>query len=592
MKRSNKKDALFSVLVALIIVALLSSVTVSAEQPKDVPTTLAIEIGSSATRLSVLTGDNGLAFGDNGEPKIISTGPGTNSLPRPLESNWSTDGFLVIKDGTDEAHYVHPSNTLFNPDHPITLRSQYEYDNRPNIIGHQAFTLFDITIKYLQQLKTSAESILGHNITFFVIVKTEGQNLRTTVKKVINDRVRGNYTYYDRVHVDRYNPESAGQRAMAEVLYAAGLRYKGLYSDQYRRSNVAIFPFDHGMEYSRGVLVYRLGASTFQVSVHKADGGSYETMSSFYDPYLGGNDFNRRIMDHLLLAHKNKTGQDLHNDEKFLLRLGTEVENAKRVLSVQDWVQIDIESPHPGGQGFSEQLTRSQFEDLNMDLFTKTMTAIDQVIKDSVVYTKDDIQDIVFSGGSANIPFLQSAVREYFGHHKKYHGSNHPETTVVSGAAKSVHWYQDELHYEGEMCCLGEIQEILGIEIAGGAMFRYTERTSDLDINKMYTFSTATDNQDRVVIRVYKGKKKWTDKNTYLGEVELTGIAPAPRGIPQIRVRIKTHSCGKSVNLNVMDVGSGKINASIFSAWLTFSDYKERVKYGMLKRGASEVEPA
>ncbi|KAG0206205.1 ATPase with role in protein import into the ER [Mortierella sp. GBA30] len=592
MKWSNKKG-LFSILVALIVVAFLSSVAVSAARLECVPTTLAIEVGSSATRLSVVVGDNGLAFGDNGEPKIISIGPGTRSTPGPLESNWTTEGFLLIKDGTDEALYVHPSNTLFNLDHPIALRSRYDYDNRPNITGHQAFTLIEITAKYLQELTTSAESILGHNITSAAIVLPGGQNVRTTAKGINNDKFKGNYTYYDRVYVGGHNPQWTEQRVMSEVLYAAGLQYQGIYSEQYRKSSVAIFPFDHGMEYSRGVLVYRLGGSTFEASVHKVDGGSYETMSSVYDQHLGGSDFNRRVIDRLLLLHKNKTDQDLYSDGMFLLRLGSEVEKAKRVLSVQDWVRIDIESLHPGRQGFSEQLTRSQFEDLNMDLFTKTITAIDQVIKDSVVYTKDDIQDIVFSGGSANIPFLQSAVREYFGRHKKYHGSNHPEATVVLGAAKLGHWYQDERHYYGEVCCFGETRKTLGIEVAGGAMFKYTDRTSGLlDINKMYTFSTVIDNQDRVVIRVFSGDGTWTNQNLFLGGVELTGIAPAPRGVPQIRVRVKTHSCGKSINLNVMDVASGRINATIFSSWSGFDDYEEEMKYGMLGGDASELEPA
>ncbi|CAO3568788.1 unnamed protein product [Mortierella alpina] len=380
---------------------------------------------------------------------------------------------------------------------------------------------------------------------------------------------------------------------MAEVLYDAGLQYRGIYSEQYRRSSVALFPFDHGMEYSRGVLVYRLGSSTFEVTVHKVDGGSYETMASVYDQHLGGNDFNRRVIDHLLLAHKEKTGQDLSSDNMCLLWLENEVEKAKRVLSVQDWVPIKIESLHPGCQGFSEQLTWSQFEGLNRDLFTKTIIAIDQAIKDSVVYTKEDIQDIVFSGGSANIPFLQSAVREYFGRHKNYHGSNHPETTVILAAAKLCHWSQDERHYGGEVCCFGETRNTLGIETAGGAMFKYTDRTSGpLDINKMYTFSTTMDNQDRVIIRVFSGDEKWTNQSTFLGGVELTGIEPAPRGVPQIRVRLTTYSCGKSINLNVMDVASGRLSAAMFSSWPSFDDSGEEIRCGMLEGGASELEPA
>ncbi|KAK3812361.1 MAG: immunoglobulin heavy chain binding protein [Linnemannia elongata] len=372
----------------------------------------------------------------------------------------------------------------------------------------------------------------------------------------------------------------------------AGLRRQGIYSERFRKSSAAIFPFNHGMEYSRGALVYRLGGLTFEVSVHKVDGGSTNTLSSVYDRHLGGNDFNQRVVDHLLLAHKNKTGQDLRSDDMFLVRLEGEVEKAKRVLSIQDWVRIEIESLHPERQGFSEQVTRSQFEDLNMDLFTKTITAIDQAIKGSVVYTKDDIQDIMFSGGSANIPFLQSAVREYFGRHKKYHGSNRPENTVVLGAAKLGHWYEDERHYGGDVCCFGESRRTLGIETAGGVMFKYTDRNSGPNINKMYTFSTAMDNQDRVATRVFSGDGRWTNQNRFLGGVELTGIAPAPKGVAQIRARLSTYSCGHSINLNVMDVASGRINATIFSPWARFDDYEEETKYEMLGGGAFELEPA
>ncbi|KAF9112579.1 hypothetical protein BGX30_007251, partial [Mortierella sp. GBA39] len=381
-------------------------------------------VGSSATRLSVVVGDNG-------KPKILSIGPGTRSTTGPLESNWTTEGFLLIKDGTDEALYVHPSNTLFNLDHPIALRSRHHYGVRPNITGHQAFTLTDITAKYLQELTTSAESILGHSVTFVGILSPDGQSLRTTTK-VIDNEFWGNYTLPDRAYVGGYTERIVNElREVMREASHAGLGRQKSFSNVYRRAYAAIAFFDQGMEYSRDVLVYRLGGSTFEVSVQDVDDGVFYTMSSVYDQHLGGNDFNQRVVDHLLLAHKNKTGQDLSSDDKFLLRLGNEVEKAKRMLSVQDCVWIEIESLHPGVQSLSEKLTRSQFEDLNMDLFTKTITAIDQAIKDTDGYTKNDIQDIIFSGGSTNIPFLQSAIREYFGRHKRYHGSNHPETTVV-----------------------------------------------------------------------------------------------------------------------------------------------------------------
>ncbi|KAK3846626.1 MAG: Hsp70 protein-domain-containing protein [Linnemannia gamsii] len=583
MQRSNKK-VLFLVLLTWIVVALLFSTTVSAARPKEkvVRTTLAIEVGSSATRMSVVVGDSS-------EPKLISVGPGTRSTPRPLESNWTTEGFLLIKDGTDESLYVHPSNTLFNLDHSIVLRSRSHntYDNRPNITGQQAFTLIDITAKYLQELTASAESILGHNVTFVAIIAPGGQSVRATAKEIVNDEYRGNYTYYGKSY--SWYTEQRVVRVMEEALRAAGVRCPDLFSDPYKNASAVTFFFAYNMGIdSRVVLVYRLGGSTFEVSVHNSDGASFTTMSSTYHQHLGGNDFNQRVVDHLLLAHKNNTGQDLSSDHKFLLRLGSEVEKAKRMLSVQDRVRIEIESLHPGGQGLSEQLTRSQFEDLNMDLFTKTITAIDEAIKNSVMYSKNDIQDIMFSGGSTNIPFLQSAVREYFGRHTRYHVSNHPETAAVLGAAKLSHWDQEYSYDDADVCCFGETRKPLGIEIAGGVMFEYTDRNSYENTNNMYMFTTATDNQDRVVVRVFLGDDARTSENIFLGGIELTGIAPALKGVPDIRVRISTYLCGNSIDLEVMDVASGITNATTI---LLYEDHGEEIKHETLVGGAFELEP-
>jgi len=175
------------------------------------------DVGSSAARLSALVGENGLALGDTGEPEIILTGPGTHSLPGPLESTWTADGFLLIKDGEDETHYVHPSNTLFNLDHPITLRSKYRYNNRPQIKGYQAFTLIDIIGKYREELTTSAEKILGHTITDIVIVLPDGQNVRTTAKRIINDTRWGNYTRYEIVYVGGHDPRETERRVILEA---------------------------------------------------------------------------------------------------------------------------------------------------------------------------------------------------------------------------------------------------------------------------------------------------------------------------------------------------------------------------------------
>ncbi|GJJ71566.1 hypothetical protein EMPS_03916 [Entomortierella parvispora] len=577
--RSSK---LFAVLVALIVLAYHTSVAQPHPTQGEVMSTLVIDVGSSAARLGVLVGANGLAFGDTGEPKIIWTGPGTHSSPGPLESNWTAEGYVLIKDGTDEAHYVHPFNTLFNLDHPIELRSKHDihYHSRPDLDGHQAFTLIEMTTKYLQQLITYAESVIGR-ITLTVVVSPHGRNIRTAGK------LSGNFTSYHQHEVDGLDSKKTEMPLMRAVISLPVYRQFMIYN----RASAAIFPFDNGMEYGRAFLVYRLGSSTLEVSVHKVEGGELVTMSSVYNQHLGGNNFNQRVVNWLLQAHKNKTGQDLFGDDSFLLRLKAKVEMAKQVLSIKDWVLIEVEPLQSGGQGLSEVLTRSQFEDINMDLFTKAIMAIDEAINGSTLYTKSDVQDVVFSGGSTNIPLLQSTIRDHFGPHTKYHGLHHPETTVVLGAGKLGHWYQDERHYDGEtLCASSTLRATFGIEIAGGVMFKY--RGGETIVNEMYTFSTTKDYQDRVVIRVFRGVGKWTNQNTFLGGIELTGIAPAPKGVPQIRVRLTT-SIKQYVNLSVMDVDSGRINATIFASWKYGNDfYGMKSDYEFMEVGAFEVEPA
>jgi len=214
-----------------------------------------------------------------------------------------------------------------------------KYDNRPLINGYQTFSVLDITSKYLQELITSAEWIIGP-VTSVVTVLPNGQNLRTTPRRIINHELWGNFTSYVRVYVDGHDPQET-EHAMKQA-FAAGTR--GSASELYQRASAAIFPFDNGMEYSRAFLIYRLGSSTFEASVHRVAGGDFDTLSSVYNQHLSGNDFTQRVVDRLLLAHQNKTGQDLSGDVIFLSRLRSEVEKAKQVLSVRDWVLIETES--------------------------------------------------------------------------------------------------------------------------------------------------------------------------------------------------------------------------------------------------------
>ncbi|KAF9898326.1 ATPase with role in protein import into the ER, partial [Linnemannia zychae] len=211
-----------------------------------------------------------------------------------------------------------------------------------------------------------------------------------------------------------------------------------------------------------------------------------------------------------------------------MIRLRREVEKAKQALSSQKSVRIEIESLHPGGQDLSEELTRSQFEDLNMDLFRRAIATIDRAIEDTDgrIKDKDDIQDVILSGGPFNIPFLRSAMKDYFGEKKRYHGLNHLETASVFGAATIGQSIEDA---GNSICCSGVAPLSVGIETAGGVMFKFMDRRSDGSFDRTFTFSTAMDNQDRVAIRVFDGERALASQNTFLGGIELSGILPAPK---------------------------------------------------------------
>ncbi|KAG0334460.1 ATPase with role in protein import into the ER [Podila horticola] len=420
----------------------------------------------------------------------------------------------------------------------------------------------DITAKYLKGLQTSAVTIIGRNVNFVCIVTPGGNGLQTSEETIIGQ----NMTRLSTVVTGDNGLEESRQAAISAAAAAAGLRYFTL-----RKYTCAAFEFENGMEYERAILVYRLGSSTLEVSVVEGSEGTFYTLSSVYDQHLGGNDFNKRVVNHLLLAHKKKTCQDLSSDDKFMIQLGREVEKAKQALSSQNSVRIEIESICPGGQDFFEELTRSQFEYLNMDLFTKTIAAIDQAIRDASIITKDNIQDIVLSGGSSNIPFLQSAIKNYFGGGKNYYGSIHPETTSVFGAARLG---AARLGGSDGVCCTFMDELSLGIETVGGVMFKYTDQRSR-EFNKMFTFSTAMDNQDRVVIKVFEGERARTSHNAFLGGIELSGIPPAPKGVPQIRVRLSGPSCGNQLQLTVMDVATKKMNTTTISPRSAFRDEDE-----------------
>ncbi|KAL2124748.1 hypothetical protein VTJ04DRAFT_1113 [Mycothermus thermophilus] len=288
----------------------------------------------------------------------------------------------------------------------------------------------------------------------------------------------------------------------------------------------------------RLVLVYDLGGGTFDVSLLAMEDGIFQVLATAGDTRLGGEDFDNRIVDHLVKVFRARHAtnasdpDDITSNPRAMSKLRRAAENAKRTLSSQLSTTIEIESLHDG-RDFSETLTRATFEQVNLPLFKRTLETVEKVLKDAKV-DKKDVTDIVLVGGSTRIPKVRSMVEEFFGGKKVSEGVN-PDEAVAFGAAVQGGILNGYGAF-GYSVLMDVNPLTLGIETEGGVMAPIIRRNSPIPTLKSQIFSTTADNQASVLIKVYEGERGVAKHNNLLGQFELTGIEPAPRGVPQIEV--------------------------------------------------------